>query len=74
MQGKVKWFSSEKGYGFIESEEVSNDIYVHFSDILMEGFKTLEKDDLVEFDYEKKKKKAVNVKKIESDSEETDEE
>lgn len=75
MQGKVKWFSAEKGYGFIESEEVQNDIYVHFSDIIMDGFKSLEKNDLVEFDYDEEMKKAINVKKIEeSDSEETDEE
>lgn len=64
MQGKVKWFSSEKGYGFISSEEVENDIYVHFSDIQMEGFKTLEQNDTVEFDYDEEKQKAVNVRKI----------
>ena len=33
MQGKVKWFSSEKGYGFISSSETEKDIYVHFSDL-----------------------------------------
>ncbi len=64
MQGKVKWFSSEKGYGFISSEGVENDIYVHFSDIQMEGFKTLEENDIVEFDYNEEKQKAVNVHKI----------
>ncbi len=64
MQGKVKWFSSEKGYGFISSEEVENDIYVHFSDIQMEGFRTLEENDIVEFDYDEEKQKAINVRKI----------
>lgn len=64
MQGQVKWFSSEKGYGFISSEEVENDIYVHFSDIQMQGFKSLEKGDNVEFDYDSENQKAVNVKKI----------
>ncbi len=66
MQGQVKWFSSEKGYGFISSSEVENDIYVHFSDILMKGFKSLEKGDMVEFDYDSEKQKATNVKKITS--------
>lgn len=76
MQGKVKWFSSEKGYGFISSEEVENDIYVHFSDIQMQGFKSLAENDLVEFDYDEEKEKAVNVRKISSadDTEENEEE
>lgn len=47
MQGKVKWFSSEKGYGFISSSEKEQDIYVHFSDIVMKGFKTLDENDIV---------------------------
>lgn len=64
MQGKVKWFSSEKGYGFISSNEVEKDIYVHFSDIQMKGFKTLEENDMVEFDYDEEMNKAVNVHKI----------
>lgn len=64
MRGNVKWFSSEKGYGFISSDEIENDIYVHFSDIQMKGFKSLEKEDLVIFDYDAEKKKAVNVRKI----------
>lgn len=64
MQGKVKWFSSEKGYGFISCEGVENDIYVHFSDIQMRGFKSLEQNDLVEFDYDEEMQKAVNVRKI----------
>lgn len=72
MQGKVKWFSSEKGYGFISSSEKEQDIYVHFSDIVMKGFKTLDENDIVNFDYDEEMNKAVNVHKI-SVSEENDE-
>lgn len=72
MQGKVKWFSSEKGYGFISSSEKEQDIYVHFSDIVMKGFKTLDENDIVEFEYDEEMNKAVNVHKI-SVSEENDE-
>ncbi|MBQ7031572.1 MAG: cold shock domain-containing protein [Bacilli bacterium] len=72
MQGKVKWFSSEKGYGFISSSETEKDIYVHFSDLQMKGFKTLEENDVVEFDYDEEMNKAVNVHKI-SVSEEAEE-
>ena len=64
MQGKVKWFSSEKGYGFISCEGVENYIYVHFSDIQMRGYRTLEENDFVEFEYDEEMKKAVNVLKI----------
>lgn len=49
MQGKVKWFNAEKGFGFIESNE-GGDIFVHFSAIQGEGFKTLEEGQEVEFD------------------------
>ena len=72
MQGKVKWFSSEKGYGFISSSEKEQDIYVHFSDIVMKGFKTLDENDIVEFEYDEEMNNAVNVHKI-SVSEENDE-
>ena len=49
MTGKVKWFNAEKGYGFIESENGS-DVFVHFSAIQSEGFKTLEEGQPVQFD------------------------
>ncbi|MHB8171168.1 MAG: cold-shock protein [Thermincolia bacterium] len=49
MQGKVKWFNAEKGFGFIESNE-GGDVFVHFSAIQSEGFKTLEEGQPVEFD------------------------
>jgi CspA family cold shock protein len=49
MQGKVKWFNAEKGFGFIERDG-GKDIFVHFSAIQMDGFKTLEEGQMVEFD------------------------
>lgn len=49
MVGKVKWFNAEKGYGFIERED-GGDVFVHFSAIQSEGFKTLEEGQAVEFD------------------------
>jgi CspA family cold shock protein len=49
MEGKVKWFNAEKGFGFIETSE-GNDVFVHFSAIQEEGFKTLEEGQNVKFD------------------------
>lgn len=49
MTGKGKWFNAEKGYGFIERED-GGDVFVHFSAIQSEGFKTLEEGQAVEFD------------------------
>ena len=48
--GKVKWFNSEKGFGFISNDEDNKDIFVHFSAIVADGFKTLEEGQVVEFD------------------------
>jgi cold shock protein len=48
-QGTVKWFSNEKGYGFIEREE-GDDVFVHFSAIAMDGYKTLTEGQRVEFE------------------------
>ena len=48
-QGKVKWFSNEKGYGFIEAED-GEDVFVHFTGIVGEGFKTLDEGESVSFE------------------------
>ena len=48
-KGTVKWFNNQKGYGFITDEE-GKDVFVHFSGLNMEGFKTLEENQAVEFD------------------------
>ena len=48
-EGSVKWFSAEKGYGFIKREQ-GEDIFVHYSEIRSEGFRTLEEGQRVEFE------------------------
>ena len=65
-EGKVKWFNPEKGYGFISRED-GDDLFVHYSEIQVEGYKTLEEDAAVEFDIttgQNGKLKASNVRKI----------
>ncbi len=62
MHGKVKWFSNKLGYGFIESENIEKDIYVHFSEIQMDKYKNLMENDIVEFEYDESNNKALNVK------------
>ncbi|OIJ12498.1 cold-shock protein [Anaerobacillus alkalilacustris] len=65
MQGKVKWFNAEKGFGFIEVEG-QDDIFVHFSAIQGDGFKTLEEGQSVSFEVETGNRgpQAVNVEKL----------
>ena len=63
--GKVKWFNAEKGYGFITADD-GTDIFVHFSAIQGEGFKTLDEGQAVEFDITQSDRgpQATNVVKL----------
>ena len=63
--GRVKWFNAEKGFGFIERDG-GNDVFVHFSAITMDGFKTLEEGSEVQFDVVEGAKgpQAANVQKV----------
>ncbi|PQP82305.1 cold-shock protein [Paenibacillus sp. PCH8] len=65
MKGTVKWFNAEKGYGFI-SVEGGEDVFVHFSAIQGDGFKTLEEGQAVEFEITDGNRgpQAVNVNKV----------
>ena len=62
--GKVKWFNSEKGFGFIEREN-GDDVFVHFSAIQSEGYKSLDEGQEVSFDIEQGQRgpQAINVHK-----------
>ncbi|TDX58872.1 cold-shock protein [Orenia marismortui] len=64
-KGTVKWFNAEKGYGFIE-REAGDDVFVHFSAIQGDGFKTLEEGQAVEFDITEGDRgpQAANVTKL----------
>lgn len=65
-EGTVKWFNAEKGYGFI-SQEDGEDLFVHFSEIKMDGYKTLDEGVRVSFDVtegQNGKKQASNVVKL----------
>ena len=63
-QGKVKWFNAEKGFGFIE-REAGDDVFVHFSAIQSEGFKSLDEGQAVTFEVEQGQRgpQATNVQK-----------
>jgi len=68
--GTVKWFNNDKGYGFIANDEGGDDVFVHFSSIQIEGFKTLKEGQKVTFDIEDDlknpdKKRAANVQVVE---------
>ena len=66
MKGKVKWFNDSKGYGFITNDDGSGDVFVHYSSISGDGFKSLAEGDAVEFEVEDSDKgpKATNVVKL----------
>ena len=65
-QGTVKWFSDEKGYGFIEPDDGSDDVFVHHSGITGSGFKSLEEGAKVSYEAEESDKgpRAANVQVI----------
>ncbi len=66
MQGKVKWFNDQKGYGFITPDDGSPDVFVHHSVIQSNGFRTLSENQAVQFDLLQTDKgpKAANVVKL----------
>ncbi len=68
MRGRVKWFSNKLGYGFIESENIEKNIFVHFSEIQIDDYKYLVKNDIVEFEFDESNNKALNVKIIKRES------
>ena len=62
-RGKVKWFNADKGYGFISRED-GDDLFVHYSEIQMEGYKTLKEGARVSFDMEYSLKKGISASNI----------
>lgn len=63
--GKIKWFNNEKGYGFIQGEN-DEDIFVHYTTIKQDGFKTLSEGQMVEYELLETEKglQAINVKEV----------
>lgn len=66
MRGRVKWFNNEKGYGFIEYNDLE-DIFVHYSAIIKDGYKTLKEGDIVDFKLNETSKglQAIEVTEVE---------
>lgn len=66
LRGTVKWFNSTKGFGFIEPQEGGNDVFAHFSEIEMDGYKSLSEGQEVEYDLEDGEKgpKASKIKAL----------
>jgi len=67
--GTVKWFNADKGFGFISNDEGGDDVFVHFSAIMTDGFKTLEEGQKVSYDIEpdpknSSKSRAVDVRPL----------
>lgn len=65
-RGQVKWFSDQKGYGFIQQEDGGQDVFVHHSSITMDGFRSLAEGQAVEYELENGPKgpKAINVRPV----------
>ena len=72
-KGLVRWFNNKKGYGFIQKESDGKDIFVHYSAITMEGYKTLKTNDKVTFDVVQGEKgpQAANVVAVGAPAQET---
>ena len=63
-KGTVKWFNAEKGYGFIASEEGGADVFVHFSAVVMDGYKRLREGQAVTFETEPDPKNAEKLRAV----------
>ncbi len=65
MKGTIKMFNKEKGFGFIRAED-GNDVFFHYSSLVMDGFKTVDQGEDVEFDLEQSDRglRAANIKKL----------
>lgn len=68
LTGTVKWFDSKKGYGFIEPNDGGRDVFVHFGDIVGEGYRSLEQGDAVQYEVTETPRgpKAAQVRKQEA--------
>lgn len=62
--GTVKWFNAEKGYGFITNDNGGDDVFVHFSAIVKDGYKTLEEGQKVTFDTEADPKNSAKLRAV----------
>lgn len=67
MQGRVKWFSDKLGYGFIVCEDLDHDVFVHYSAVNMEGYKSLKEGDIVTFNLDEEPGRAINVTVVKSE-------
>jgi len=66
VYGNVKWFDSRKGFGFIEKEDGSGDVFAHYGDIVGEGYRTLQEGDRVKFEITQSPKgeKATKIERV----------
>ena len=64
MQGTVKWFNADKGFGFIQNDDGSDDVFVHFSSIISDGYKTLSEGQRVSFEIEQDPRNSEKVRAI----------